>query len=223
MSKFAKFPLALSCFCPLFLIFGAENGCAAACAFSRAEGHPLCKILEIHSGNFWFNTVLCGVWFAFFVVGIGGLIHFHKSFLKAKKLSRTTVKIVKAENITADYYFTYFSLFVISFFGVDPTKYKDVLVFSFLMVLIIWVYVANDMFFVNPMLNIFGYKSFQIAYVKSNATTDADKEPEPVEIKVFSRELLNRKIGETRFVTYSPHDFSVCYPISQKKSKNCNS
>lgn len=219
MSKFAKFTLALSCFCPLFLIFGAENGYAAACAFSRVEGQTICKILESQSGIFWFNAVLSSVWLLFFGVGIGGLIHFHKSFLKATKLSRTTVKIVKAENITADYYFTYFSLFVISFFGVDPTKCKDILVFSFLMVLIIWVYVANDMFFVNPMLNIFGYKSFQIAYTKCNATTEADKEPKPVEIRVFSRELLNRKIGETRFVTYSPHDFSVCYPISQKKSK----
>lgn len=219
MSKFAKFALALSCFCPLFLIFGAENGCAAACAFSRVEGQTICKILVSQSGSFWFNAVLGSVWLLLFGAGIGGLIHFHKSFLKAKKLSRTTVKIVKAENITADYYFTYFSLFVISFFGVDPTKCKDVFVFAFLMVLIIWVYVANDMFFVNPMLNICGYKSFQITYTKSKTATEADKEPKSVEIRVFSRELLNRKIGETRFVTYSPHDFSVCYPISPKESK----
>ena len=217
MSKFAKLALALSCFCPLFLIFGAEKGCAAAWAFSRVEGQTIYQILESQSGNFWFNAVLSSVWFAFFGVGIDGIIHFHKSFLKAKKLSRTTVKIVKAENITADYYFTYFSLIVISFFGVDPTKCKDVLEFAFLMVLIIWVYVANDMFFVNPMLNIFGYKSFLITYSKGNASTEANKEPQLFEIRVFSKEHLNRKINETQFVTYSPHDFSVCYPIPQKK------
>ena len=125
---------------------------------------------------------------------------------------------MKAENITADYYFTYFSLFVISFFGVDPTKCKDILVFSFLMVLIIWVYVANDMFFVNPVLNICGYKSFQITYTNSNTTSMAtDSEQQLFEIRVFSREHLNRKIGEKVYVTYSPHDFSVCYPISKKK------
>ena len=216
MSKFAKFALALSCFCPLFLIFGAENGCAAACAFSRAEGHTLCKILEIQSGNFWFNTVLCGVWFAFFVVGIGGLIHFHKSFLKAKKLSRTTVKIVKAENITADYYFTYFSLFVISFFGVDPTKLKDILIFAVIMVLIIWVYVANEMYFVNPVLNIVGYKSFAIVYYKNSSSKGLEeKEQQKYEIKVFSKKPLNRMIGKKFFVTFSPHDFSVCNPVSK--------
>lgn len=151
------------------------------------------------------------------IVGIGGIIYFHKSFLKATKLSKRSVKIVKAENITADYYFTYFSLFVISFFGIDPTQCKDILVFSFLMVLIIWVYVANDMYFVNPMLNIWGYKSFHIIYIQSkNTTTTADAEQPLFEIRVFSKEHLNRKIGENLYVTYSPHDFSVCYPIKEK-------
>ena len=217
MSKFAKFALALSCFCPLFLIYGVENGCAAKCAFSSIEGQTICKILENQSDTFWFNAVLSGIWIVLFGIGIGGLFYFRKSFLKATKPARTTVKIVKAENITADYYFTYFSLFVLSFFGVDPTQCKDVFVFSFLMVLIIWVYVANDMFFVNPMLNIWGFKSFHITYSKNSTTTDADKEPQLFEIRVFSKEYLNRKIGETMFVTYSPHDFSVCYRIPQKK------
>ena len=165
MSKFAKFAMALSCFSPLFLIFGAENGCAAVCAFSREDVYVISEIFKNQSYSFRFNAILSGVWLLLLIVGIGGIIYFHKSFLKATKLSKKSVKIVKAENITADYYFTYFSLFVISFFGIDPTKCKDILVF---------------------------------------------------EIRVFSREHLNRKIGENLYVTYSPHDFSVCYPIKEK-------
>lgn len=217
MSKFAKFAMALSCFSPLFLIFGAENGCAAVCAFSREDCQVISEIFRNQSSSFWFNAILSGVWVVLLIVGIGGIIYFHKSFLKATKLSKRSVKIVKAENITADYYFTYFSLFVISFFGIDPTQCKDILVFSFLMVLIIWVYVANDMYFVNPMLNIWGYKSFHIIYIQSkNTTTTADAEQPLFEIRVFSKEHLNRKIGENLYVTYSPHDFSVCYPIKEK-------
>ena len=101
------------------------------------------------------------------MVGIVGIVRFHRKFLKAKKLSKEVVVLVKAENITADYYFTYFSLFVISFFSVDPTVPKDVLIFSFLMVLIIWVYIVNEMYFVNPVLNILRYKSFSIVYHKN--------------------------------------------------------
>lgn len=152
--------------------------------------------------------------------GIIGIICFCKSFLKARKLSKETIILTKAENITADYYFTYFSLFVISFFGVDPTKLKDVLILSVLMVLIIWVYMANEMYFVNPVLNIVGYKAFSIVYHKSTSAKrlDDDKSLQSFEIKVFSREPLNRMTREKLFVTFSPHDFSICYSIPREKS-----
>ena len=151
------------------------------------------------------------------MVGIVGIVRFHRKFLKAKKLSKEVVVLVKAENITADYYFTYFSLFVISFFSVDPTVPKDVLIFSFLMVLIIWVYIVNEMYFVNPVLNILSYKSFSIVYNKNlKLEEDDEKEIEEFEIKVFSRVPLNRMMGEKLFVTFSQHDFSVCYPVMKE-------
>ena len=109
---------------------------------------------------------------------------------------------------------TYFSLFVISFFSVDPTKIKDILIFTFLMVLIVWVYVANEMYFVNPVLNIVGYKSFAIVYYKNSSSKGLEeKEQQKYEIKVFSKKPLNRMIGKKFFVTFSPHDFSVCNPV----------
>lgn len=140
--------------------------------------------------------------------------------MQAAWLSKETIILTKAENITADYYFTYFSLFVISFFGVDPTKLKDVLILSVLMVLIIWVYMANEMYFVNPVLNIVGYKAFSIVYHKSTSAKrlDDDKSLQSFEIKVFSREPLNRMTREKLFVTFSPHDFSICYSIPREKS-----
>ena len=133
-----------------------------------------------------------------------------------QKLSKETVIVTKAENITSEYYFTYFSLFVISFFSVDPTQLKDVLIFAFIMLLIIWVYIANDMYFVNPVLNILRYKSFSITYHKYSPENKVDDvEANSFEIKVFTKEPINRKTAEKFFVTFSPHDFSVCYPVSK--------
>ena len=218
MSKIVRLALAISCFLPLFFIFGAENLFAAYCSFSAVENKNLFQSLLNQSECFLFNTGLFFVWLALFVIGVTGIICFRKSFLKADRLSKETVVLTKAENITADYYFTYFSLFVISFFGVDPTKLKDILIFAIIMVLIIWVYVANEMYFVNPVLNIVGYKSFSIVYHKSFSANNAgEKEVHLFEIKVFSKEPLNRMSGEKVFVTFSPHDFSVCYPVSKKK------
>lgn len=217
MSSSKKLALAISCFLPLFLIFGIENVCAAWCLFSPIENQNLLQELFHQSECFIFNAVLSIIWLVLSVIGVVGIIGFRKSFLKAEKLSKETVIVTKAENITADYYFTYFSLFVISFFSVDPTEVKDILIFSFLMVLIVWVYVANEMYFVNPVLNIMGYKSFAIEYHKKSASQDSGRnEPQKFEIKVFSTKSLNRRIGETFFVTFSPHDFSVCNPVSKK-------
>ena len=85
------------------------------------------------------------------------------------------------------------------------------------MELIIWVYVTNEMYFVNPVLNIMGYKSFSVSYCKNiSVKNTAEKDAQTFEIKVFSKESLNRMTGKTFFLTFSPHDFSVCYPISKK-------
>lgn len=45
---------------------------------------------------------------------------------------------------------------------------------------------------------------------------DDEKEIEEFEIKVFSRVPLNRMMGEKLFVTFSQHDFSVCYPVMKE-------
>lgn len=72
----------------------------------------------------------------------------------------------------------------------------------------------------NPVLNIVGYKAFSIVYHKSTSAKrlDDDKSLQSFEIKVFSREPLNRMTREKLFVTFSPHDFSICYSIPREKS-----
>jgi len=216
MNRLVKFALALSCFLPLFFIFGVENLCAALHHFSamkNVEQTP--ELLLCHSRGLYFNAALTVVWLILFIAGICGIIHFRRTFLNSRTSAKETVILTKAENITADYYFTYFSLFVISFFSVDPTKLKDVLIIFFLMVLIIWVYITNDMYFINPVLNLLGYRSFSITYHKSTAQTAMDPVPDSFEIKVFAKEHLERMRGKKFFITFSPHYFSVCYPVPE--------
>ena len=217
MSRITKFALALSCFLPLFFIFGIENFCAAIGAFSKIENVSKWNELMSQNSTFYFNVVLGGIWLFVLFVGAYGIICFRRTFLISEKLSKETVIVTKAENITSEYYFNYFSLFVISFFGVDPTKLKDVLIFAFIMLLIIRVYIVNDMYFVNPVLNILKYKSFVITYYKYRGENKEEESAvKNFEIKVFTRESLNRKTGEKYFVTFSPHDFSVCSPVSKE-------
>lgn len=58
--------------------------------------------------------------------------------------------------------------------------------------------------------------AFSILYEKTLPTINNGEKAKFFEIKVFSRDPLNRMIEEKIFVTFSPHDFSVCYPIGKK-------
>lgn len=98
MSKPVKFSLALSCFLPLFLIFGAENLCAAICAFSAVENKELLPLLKGQSNIFWFNASMLAVWLLLLMTSVVGILRFQSSFLKAKRLSKETV-ILKKQKI----------------------------------------------------------------------------------------------------------------------------
>lgn len=217
MSKFSKFSLAISCFLPLFPIFFLENLYTLFSFFLKRESGRFCQSTLGQSMCVYFNVVLMIVWVLLIVAGAIGICRFQKNFLKATKCPKEKVVLTKADNITADCYFTYFAFFIVSFFNVDPTSCKDVLIFFAIMILVVWVYVANEMYFVNPVLSMCGYKSFSIKYYKyyENDLTSKDLKRENVRIleaKVLAKEPLERWAGKDSsvYLAFSQYDFTVC-------------
>lgn len=215
MSKTRKLPLAISCFMPLYIVFLVQNGIKTFCAYLPIIPQKLWINILNQKCEFYYNAILSVLWIVLITMSIIGIIRFIRSFLRSQKCSKESIVLRRAENITADYYFTYFSLFVLSFFSVDTTQIKEFLLFAFLMVLIIVVYIKNDMFFVNPVLNLLGYKSYSITYTKA-AVQEAPEQSQTYEIRVFSKDTLNRHLKQTCFVVYSEFDFSVCRVIENK-------
>lgn len=79
------------------------------------------------------------------------------------------------------------------------------------MALIIIVYLQNDMYFINPILNLIGYKSFKISYSKLN---DSEK---IYNVRIFSTANLCKAKVEKYYLSYSPHDFTICYDEEELK------
>lgn len=195
MNKIQKLMLAISCFLPLYLILMLKN-ILALIKFGKQKDFSSCFI---------YNSVVTGIWLLLFVVGIIGIFCFSKQFLKSYNKPKETIEIVSSENVTGEYYFTYFSLFVLTFFTVDPTSWIDFSVLVVLILLILVVYLRNEMYFINPILNLIGYRSFNIRYKKYN---DSEK---TVDLKVFSKLNLCKTNDETYYISYSTHDFTICY------------
>lgn len=194
--------IALSCFVPLYLTFIISL---------------LFKLITEGFGpstyERWFNWIELGVFVFLFICGCFGF----RCFLArvnhmAQGLASESVIIKDAENITADYYFTYYSLFVLTFATVSievPAQFCSTIILHILLVL---VYVKNQMFFINPLINIWGYKSFKITFAKEN-------NPDVLmTINVFAKENLEQRQDKAFRVAYSDSNFSVCY-----KENKCNS
>ena len=198
MNKFQKISLAVSCFSPLYIILAFKN---------------ILKIYDLHgmenfnwkSFDYIYNVSLIVLWIICLLVGVLGILAFKNNFLSAHEKPAEKVKVEYAENVTSDYYFTYFSLFILTFFTIDPTIWSDIATLALLMIFIIWVYVSNEMWFINPVLNVIGYKSFKLIYIKPS---NPNKQ---FEIRVFTTDNLSREIDEDLYISYSLHDFSICY------------
>ncbi len=228
MSKIQKFSLALSCFAPLYVIFVLKNSFQTIKLLQRLTtgGGTAADTAEFYAA-LRYNGILLAIWLVLILVSVLGILCFSGHFLDSKKLAKENIILVKADNVTAEYYFTYFALFVLSFFTIDPTAPEglpDIIIFGLLLFLMLWVYMINDMYFINPVLNLIGYKAFHIAYRKNlpqkQQTTDKAEAEQLYEIKVFSKRNLNREIGNPCFVTFSPHDFSVCYPAAEAEKSD---
>lgn len=74
------------------------------------------------------------------------------------------VKITSKTNTTDQHFLGYFSLFVLFAISFEIEMCSMALVFFIVLSMIGIVYIKNDMYFINPLLNILGYSFYDIEY-----------------------------------------------------------
>ncbi|MBQ7351774.1 MAG: hypothetical protein IJW59_02765 [Clostridia bacterium] len=120
-------------------------------------------VVELINGNLSFNitnTCVLVFLFALMLVGIIGLV----VIIHSGERSIETIRVVSKKNITDQHFLNYFSLFVLLALAFDLSKLCSVCVFIVILVFIGIVYVKNNIFYVNPLLNIMGYSFYDIVY-----------------------------------------------------------
>ena len=221
MNKIFKFCLSLSCFIPLYIILSIKNIRKIVDVYQNIVSNENDAGISLVQ-DLRYNLYLLFVWIVLIFLASIGLIWFKKTFLKNKKAAKRKINITSVKNITAEYYFTYFSLFVLTFFTIDLTSsedYLNMIIILLLLILMIWVYLKNDMFFINPILNIIGYKSYLITYNRNtenqNINTSEDlleeKKDKQFEVRVFSKENIESGTHDNWLISLSEYDFSICY------------
>ena len=91
-------------------------------------------------------------------------------------------KIKSSKEITDQYFLQYFSLFVMFAIPLDISYFNEFFVYIIILIFIGIVYINCGLFYINPMLNILGYRFFDTTYV--------DKFGEEKNVKIFSKQKI---------------------------------
>lgn len=124
-------------------------------------------IVEIINGNLTFNVTNSCVLISLTIltlIGTIGLLFIIKYGCKEYK----NIKVIEQKNITDQHFLNYFSLFVLLALTFDLSKICFVCVFVVIIAFIGIVYIKNNIFYINPLLNILGYGFYDISYNDEN-------------------------------------------------------
>lgn len=143
MSIFHKIFLYISCFIPLYFLIIVK------------------ELVEIINTNLSFNitnTIMLAINFLLILVGVYGVVFQHK------KVEYQRVEIVEYQNQTCQNFLPYFALFVLFAIAFELEFVSMALVYVLVLVMLGIVYVKNNMFYINPFLNILGFSVYEITY-----------------------------------------------------------
>lgn len=179
MNIFKKILLYLSAFVPLYVLL-------------------LTKIsIQIANGNLHINvlntimlSLLC------LLIGLGSLGIFF-AFSGAKI---TKIDIISCKNITDKHFLGYFSLFVLFALTFEIEYIAMAVIFVLILVMVGVVYIKNNLFYINPLLNIVGFSFYQVEYKTSQAQSPLQA------IFISFGKLIPNK---TYNATISPANFNI--------------
>lgn len=144
MNKILKVGLFLSSFSPLFILIMVK------------------ELIQILNGNWSFNFLNTFILIALASFIFYGLMSFKIIFNKVIKTKSQKIQIISKKNITDEHFLGYFSIFVLFAVTFEIQMYSMAVIFFIILGLIGRVYIKNDMFYINPLINLLGYSFYDI-------------------------------------------------------------
>ncbi len=171
----AKIILFISAFVPMYAVFW------------------VILLVEIINDNLRWNitnTVVFASLILLMIVGVVGLITI---ISKSKKEGRA-IKILSKKNVTDQHFLNYFSLFVLLALTFDLSKICFIVALVLILIFIGVVYIRNNIFYVNPLLNILGYSFYDVVF---------EEDGEEKELRIFYKGELRG--GDMEYRLYNTH------------------
>lgn len=120
---------------------------------------------------------------------------------KSSKKTTEEVEILSAKNVTGNFFLEYFSLFGLLALSFDISNPYMLIVLGLIIIMIGVVYISNNLYYINPLFNLLGYKFMNIKYKNLEGNIER-------EANIFTRKQLEKEIGSVIEVENSEFDFS---------------
>lgn len=153
MNVFNKLMLFVSSYIPLYMLLILKN------IFERVtDGGRFVNIMQKFKSATWFDEVndwaVCILALAIVV----SAVYLWKALENGTCPKKYLITEVSDE--TGNYYFNYISIYLLSCMGLTLNSIVDCFVFLFVMVIVGYIYISNNMMYMNPVANIMGYKVY---------------------------------------------------------------
>ncbi len=115
------------------------------------------------------NTCLLSILSLLIGLGILGLM------LCLNTGKKTQIKVITCKNITENHFLGYFSLFVLFALSYEIEYVYMATIFALILVFVGVVYIRNNLFYINPLLNILGFSFYKIEYTEVGLQSSSTK------------------------------------------------
>ncbi len=161
-----KLMLFVSSYIPLYLLLILKN------VFERiTEGGRFVNVIQKFKTATWFDEVNDWAVCILVLAIIISSVYLWKALGRGTSPKRYMITEVSDE--TGNYYFNYISIYLLSCMGLTLNSIVDCFVFLFVMIIVGYIYISNNMMYMNPVANIMGYKVYSCKLDSVN-TNDKD-------------------------------------------------
>ena len=183
-----KLVMYLSAFLPMFLIMWIKE-------ILLGIRNVFDKPWKYSWESIYFNPYL--IWEFIVIFLVGAALYFLLKRNQRTSVYTITLKTVK--NRSAEYYLAYYSLFILALIEFSLTDPVDLVVLVLLLIVLGIVYIKNDLFFMNPTINIFQSYIYEIEYM-TNQTIISKLIISPV--KLSEGNIIDVDVSEFEFTFF---------------------
>lgn len=135
------------------------------------EGGHFVNIMQKFKDATWFDEINDWAVCILTLVVVVSAVYLWRALAIETSIKKYLVTEVSDE--TGNYYFNYISIYLLSCMGLTLNSIVDCFLFLFVMIIVGYIYVSNNMMYMNPIANIMGYKVYNCILDSIN-TSDSD-------------------------------------------------